>query len=150
MDCFGEPEPFSEKAVTSDVYLKPRILDRLTLSPSTLGTFMESSVFEAFPNDWSCEEGDGDLTFSISFERLGFLYYCTTDGKSGQFDVYIDGEKITSLDADFSGGWGNYAAAREVYAGEEPAEHIITIKKAPDSTGDHFTLLGVLVSDSSN
>lgn len=150
MDCFGEPEPFSEKAVTSDVYLNPRILDRLTLTPSALGTFTESSVFEAFPNDWSCEEGDGNLTFSISFERLGFLYYCTTDGKSGQFDVYIDGEKITSLDADFSGGWGNYAAAREVYVGEEPAEHIVTIKKAPDSTGDHFALLGVLVSDSSN
>ena len=150
MDSFDEPNPFSQKAVTNEVYLNSQILDRLTLTPSALGTFTESSVFETFPNDWSCEEGDGGLTFSISFERLGFLYYCTTDGKSGQFDVYIDDEKVTSLDADFSNGWGNYAAAREVYVGEEPAEHIVTIRKAPDSTGDHFTLLGVLVSNGSD
>lgn len=144
-DTFENPAPFSEKAVTNDVYLNSQILDRLSLAPSELGTFTESSIMDIFPNSWSCKEGEGNLTFSMEFERLGLLYYCTTDGMSGQFDVYVDGENVSSLDANFSGGWGNYAAAKEVYAGTMYTEHTVTIKKSPDSSGDCFSLLGILI-----
>jgi hypothetical protein len=33
-----------------------------------------------------------------------------------------------------------------VYTSDSSAEHTITIKKSPDSTGDLFDLLGLLVS----
>lgn len=145
-DSFAEPKVFDKKPVTNEVYLNAELLDNLSFTPTDLGTFMESSRFEAFPNDWSCEEGEGNLTFNISCNRLGFLYYCTTDGKSGQFDVYVDGEYMTTLDADFSGGWGNYAAAKEVFAADEALEHTVTIKKSRASTGDNFTLLGILAA----
>lgn len=62
----------------------------------------------------------------------------------GQFEIYVDGECVTTLNADFSGGWGNYAEIREVYSSDEAAEHTIVIKKAEDSTGDVFTVLGIM------
>lgn len=146
VDTFGEPEPFDEKAVTFEAYLDAEILDSASITPDDLGTFAESSKFHVFPNNWTCEEGEGNLTFTVNCRNIGIMYYRTTDGKSGQFEVYVDGERMTSLDADFSGGWGNYADAREVYSSDASAEHTIVIKKSPDSTGDEFTVLGLMIS----
>lgn len=146
MDSFGEPEPFDEPAVTREVYLDAEILDSTTLVPDDMGTFSESNQFAAFPNDWTCEEGEGNLIFTITCRNLGLLYYCTTDGRGGQFEVYVDGERAAALNADFSGGWGNYAEAREVYSSDEAKEHTIVVKKAEDSTGDVFTVLGIMVA----
>ncbi len=145
-DTFGEPQPFDEKAVTFEAYLDAEILDSANITPDDLGTFAQSSKFSAFPNNWTCEDGEGNLTFTVNCRNIGVMYYCTTDGKSGQFEVYVDGERMTSLDADFSGGWGNYADAREVYSSDASAEHTIVIKKSPDSTGDQFTVLGLMIS----
>lgn len=145
-DSFGEPEPFDEPAVTREVYLDAEILDSTTLVPDDMGTFAESNKFAAFPNDWTCEEGEGNLTFTITCRNLGLLYYCTTDGLGGQFEVCVDGERVATLNADFSGGWGNYAEAREVYSSDEAKEHTIVIKKAEDSTGDVFTVLGIMAA----
>lgn len=146
MDSFGDPEPFNASAVTYEVYQDAEILDNQTIVPDDLGTFTESSQFYVFPNDWTCEEGDGNLTFTLTCRNLGLLYYCTTDGLSGQFEVYVDGERVATLNADFSGGWGNYAEAREVYSSSEAAEHTIVIRKAEDSTGDVFTVLGLMTA----
>ncbi|MDE6847276.1 MAG: SGNH/GDSL hydrolase family protein [Lachnospiraceae bacterium] len=145
-ESFGKPQPFAQSAVTNDVYLDSEIIDSMSLAPTETGTFEESSVFEAFPNDYTCSEGDGGLTFTVNCKRLGILYYRTTDGKSGQFEVYVDGGYVSTLDADFSNGWGNCADAKEVFASEEAAEHTVLIRKAADSSGDGFTLLGVLAA----
>ena len=146
IDSFEEPQPFDEPAVTREVYLDAEILDSTALVPDNIGTFTESSKFAAFPNNWTCEDGEGNLTFTVTCHKLGLLYYCTTDGLSGQFEIYVDGECVMTLNADFSGGWGNYAEAREVYSSDEAAEHTIVIKKAEDSTGDVFTVLGIMAA----
>lgn len=145
-DSLGDPQPFDQTPVTNEVYINSEILDSLSLTPTSLGSFVESRKFDAFPNDWTCEDGNGSLVFTVNCSRLGLLYYCTTDGKSGQFEVYIDDEYAATVDADFSGGWGNYAAAKEIYSSEDAAEHTVEIRKAADSTGDSFTLLGILIS----
>lgn len=146
-DTYEEPAAFDAKPVTRDKYVNAKILDSKSITPDDLGDFAESTKFSVFPNDWTCESGEGDLTFTVTCRNLGVMYYCTTDGKSGQFEVYVDGEKTASLDADFSGGWGSYAETKEVYTSDEAAEHTIVIKKAADSTGDVFTVLGLLVSE---
>ncbi len=145
-DTLPEPEMFDMKAVTHDCYLNASILDSKTITPTESGTFAESSKFQQFPNDWTCEEGDGGIVFETSFQRLGLLYYRTVDGKSGQFDVYVDGERVATLNGDFSGGWGNCADAREVYSSDAVEAHTVEIRKAPDSTGDSFTILGLMVA----
>jgi len=146
MDAYEDPKPFDQAAVTYEAYMDAKILDSLTIAADDLGTFQESSVFDRFPNDWTCKEGDGDLTFTVNCRNIGIMYYQTIDGKSGQYEVYVDGECVRTLNADFSGGWGNHAEAVEVYSSDETAEHTIVIKKAPDSTGDVFTVLGLMIS----
>lgn len=146
LDSFGEPGPWKVKAITKDMYLNAEILDSESITPDALGSFHESSVFAAFPNDWTTTEGDGGIEFTAEFSRLGILYYRTTDGKSGQFEVYVDGEKVATLDGDFSGGWGNYAESAAVFSGES-AEHNVKLVKATDSEAEGFSILGLLVAD---
>ena len=146
VDSYEEPEVFNESPVTKECYLDAQILDRSNIEPDTLGSFVPSKVFETFPNNWTCQEGEGEITFTTNLKNLGIMYYYQTDGKGGQFDVFVDDKKVATLDADFSRGWGNYAKSMECYTSDVSAEHKIVIKKSPDSTGDVFTILGLLVS----
>lgn len=141
-----EPQEFSAEPVTKERYLNASILDSETVVPTEYGSFEESSRFQPFPNDWTCESGEGGIVFEADFQRLGILYHRTVDGLSGQFDVFVDGECVSTLNADFSGGWGNCAEAREVYAGESVEHHTVEIRKSPDSTGDVFTILGLMAA----
>lgn len=145
-DTYGEPEPFDEPSLTTDIYQNADILDNQTLTLQESGTFEAGSAFPAFPDGWTCAEGDGGLTFTVTCSRLGFLYLRTTDGKSGQFDVFVDGERTATLDGNFAGGWGNYAEAAEVFASRETQEHTVVISRSPDSQQEGFAVLGVLIS----
>lgn len=140
------PQEFTVSAVTHECYMNASLLDRETITPTALGSFEESSKFQPFPNDWTCESGEGGIVFEASFQRLGILYHKTVDGLSGQFDVLVDGERVATINADFSGGWGNCADAREVYTSDAVEQHTVEIVKSPDSTGDVFTLLGLMVA----
>lgn len=147
IEDYTEPEVFSKAAVTKECYTNARLLDSEKITPTETSGFEESSIFPAFPHGWSCEDENGEISFSASFANLGILYYCQTDGKGGQYEVYVDGELTAVLDADFKGGWGNYAEAKECYTSEKAAVHEVVIKKKEDSTGNAFSLLGLLTSD---
>jgi lysophospholipase L1-like esterase len=156
-----DPKPFDLAAVTDERYKNAEIVDATleqalqepaetgaagTFELLSSGTFEQESASEYFPNGWGCREGDGNLEFTGTFRNLGVLYLATTDGKSGIFDIWIDGECVWSINADFTGGWGNAITAKEVYTSDMAAEHTIVIKKSPDSEGDVFHLLGLLAS----
>lgn len=145
-DDFSEPEPFTEEAVTYEAYMDAQILDASSLTPDSVGTFEQKKVCEQFPDGWVCNSGDGEFTATVTCRNLGILYYATVNGKSGQFEIYVDGEAVRTINADFSGGWGNAIKGTEVYTSDEAAEHTVMIKKASDSTGDIFNLLGLLIS----
>lgn len=146
-DTLDAPESFAFPVVTKEKYTgNAQILDRLTLSPTDPGSFAESTVFQQFPNSWTTKTG-GEISFTLSFRNLGLLYYCQTNGKGGQFEVLVDGQKVQTLNADFSGGWGNYAATQECYTSDAAAEHTVTIRMASGSTGQEFTILGLLISE---
>lgn len=122
-------------------------------APAVMLLFMEQTngtsaqdTGEYFPNGWICEEGDGGLTVTLRYRNLGILYLATIDGKSGSFDILIDGESVRSINADFAGGWGNAVTAAEVYTSDEEAEHTVTIKKTEGTEKELFWLLGFLIS----
>lgn len=145
LEVYEEPENFTKEAVTKECYSGAEILNAEKTVPEFIKNFEEDTVFPAFPKGWSCEE-EGEIRFKVSFANLGILYYCQTDGKGGQYEVYVDGEPAGVLDADFKGGWGNYAKAQECYTSDRVSEHEVTIKRKEDSTGGMFSLLGLLVS----
>ena len=136
---------FTATPVTKDLYAKGQLLDSKTLTPKAMQGFEKAEVSNQFPNDWTTKEG-GELTFEVTGSNIGVLYYKTVDGKSGQYCVYVDDRLIQVLDGDFTGGWGNYAQAQQVYTSDTPSTHTVTIKQLEGTDLTQFTVLGLLVS----
>lgn len=136
---------FTAPPVTRDLYAKGQLLDSKSLTPKTMQGFEQAEVSNQFPNDWTTKEG-GELTFEVTGSNIGVLYYKTVDGKSGQYCVYVDDRLIQVLDGDFTGGWGNYAQAQQVYTSDTPSTHTVTIKQLEGTDLTQFTVLGLLVS----
>lgn len=133
-------------SLTREAYKNATIMDSEDIEPVQSGAFEKSSVYERFSHSWTSNGGEESIIFEVEAQNIGILYYMTTDGLSGQYEVYIDGEYIMTLDADFSGGWGNYPSAKEIYSSKEVKTHTVEIRKSGDSTGDVFTILGLLIA----
>ena len=146
VDSYGELQRFDMAAVMKESYINADIIDSSDADVISAGDFEKKRVCTQFPYGWECTKGEGKLEIKAEFQNLGILYFATTNGLGGQYDVYVDGEYAGTINADFSGGWGNAIKAKQVYTSDSSAEHTITIKKSPDSTGDLFDLLGLLVS----
>ena len=77
---------------------------------------------------------------------LGFFYLKKVDGKGGKYDVYVDGERKGTLDADFKGGWGNYGETQQILISKDSEKHTVEIKLAEGSTNTSLTILGIMES----
>lgn len=137
----GEPAPFDKPAATKACYLDARLENALSLSPRETSGFTVGNYFQAFPNGWRLSAGA--LTFEVTAANVGVLYLRETSGEAGVFDVLVDGKPAAAPDGDFSGGWGDYAAALEVFSSGETAPHTVTILPR---NGKRVTLLGLLLS----
>lgn len=136
------PAPFSSPPVERQAYPNARIENARSIAPASQGAVTVGDYEARFPDGWRCTDGSS-LVFTVECANIGLLYLRTTDGASGLFDVIVDGVSIRSLDGDFTGGWGDYAAATEVYASKDAAFHTIEIRPQ----GAHMvTLLGLLIS----
>lgn len=142
----GEPEYVLKAPLSSEAYENSFILDSESIEPRQMGSFKKGNIFYRFNNNWYTDSGDESIIFEVTARNIGIMYYKTTDGTGGQYEVYIDGEYSSTLDADFTGGWGNYAESTEVYSSMETAVHTIEIRKSAGSTGDFFAVLGLLIS----
>lgn len=147
-NTIGEPDAGAvTEPLTKAVYGNAAVLDGSVITPEEYGDFAEENSCQQFPNGWGCN-GEGGIVFRASFSRLGILYLATIDGKSGQFEVLVDGEPVRTIDADFSGGWGNAIKADEVYASDTVSEHTVELRRSENATGEIFHLLGLLTSES--
>ena len=147
-NTIGEPDADAvTEPLTKAVYGNAAVLDGSVITPEEYGDFAEENSCQQFPNGWGCN-GEGGIVFRASFSRLGILYLATIDGKSGQFEVLVDGEPVRTIDADFSGGWGNAIKADEVYASDTVGEHTVELRRSENATGEIFHLLGLLTSES--
>lgn len=146
VDSYGEPVPFEQKAVTKERYMNAEMVGVGEITPDTLGTFKEAGNVDRWGKAWTTTEGDGEITFTVKCRNLGILFWCSTTGTYGMYEVWVDGEHKANLQADFTGGWGSYAYSQEVFVSDQEEEHVITIKKAADSPQDDFTLLRLMLS----
>lgn len=142
----GEPSAFTDEALTNDYYANAKMLSAADITADMNGfEVVEKDFYDQFHNNWKTTAG-GSMTFEIECQNMGMFFMCTTDGKSGKFEVYIDGEKKGTLNADFSGGWGNYGNTQQVLFGKETAKHTVEIKPAEGSEDKGITILGVMAS----
>jgi lysophospholipase L1-like esterase len=142
----NETESMIKEPLSSEAYANASIMDNVIIEPIQMGSFKKGNIFDRFNNNWFTDSGEESIVFEVTAKNIGIMYYKTTNGTGGQYEVYIDGEYSGKLDADFSGGWGNHAETAEVYSSKEAAAHTIEIKKSDTSTGAFFGLLGLLIS----
>ncbi|MBQ9140180.1 MAG: SGNH/GDSL hydrolase family protein [Lachnospiraceae bacterium] len=145
-DISEDVTPFNEKTVTKEVYLNATLLDSDDIEPVSWGSYEEKSINWHLPNNWYTETGEESIIFEVEAANIGIAYQRTTNGTYGQYEVYIDGEYAKTLDGNFKNGWGDTLQPDEVYVSDAPAKHTIEIRKAPDSTGDLFAILALLIS----
>lgn len=142
-----EPTAFADEPITRDYYKNASLYNAVNITPETSENFTTGGnpVYAQFGDNWTTE-GNGSISFKVNCQTFGVFYLCTTDGKSGTYEVYIDGERKGKMEADFSGGWGNYGATKQFLIDTESAEHTIEIKAESGSEDKAFTILALMIS----
>ena len=147
-DSLGEPAPFAAEAFTQDKYQNPKLFSGGNLIPDDKGSFTTGtgSTCWHYQRGWVNQQGAGNFTATLTFRNLGILYQRTVDGKSGKYDILVDGKRVGTIDGHFPNGWGNAITATEIFSGEESAPHTVIVTQADGSDGK-LILLGFLTSD---
>lgn len=139
---------FDTPAYTADYYKDAKMLGASDIAPQEISGFEQggNSVYpELFPDNF-VTEGEGYLKFETECKCLGLFYLKKVDGKGGKYDVYVDGERKGTLDADFKGGWGNYGETQQILISKDSEKHTVEIKLAEGSTNTSLTILGIMES----
>lgn len=142
-----EPSAFTDEPYTNDYYANAKIYSAADITAVSSEGFevVEKDFYEQFHNNWKTEEG-GSLTFEVECANFGVFFMRTVDGKSGKYKVFVDGEGKGTLDADFTGGWGNYGETKQILFGGDTQKHTIEIKPAEGSENTKITILGLMIS----
>lgn len=139
---------FDTASYTYDYYKNATMLGASEVNAEEMSGF-EISGNKVYPDlfpDNFVTEGEGYLKFETECQNLGIFYLKQTDGKGGKYDVLIDGERKSVLDADFSGGWGNYGETQQILIGKESGKHTVEIKLSEGSDKTALTIFGIMVS----
>lgn len=141
-----ESKVFDAESPTGDKYADARLVDRNSneITVKDEGSFTESVSFQKFNAGWGTVSG-GTATFEMEFKNLGLLYLKTIDGKSAQVSITVDGKEVKPISGDFSGGWGDYAKADELYVSDEKAKHTVTIT-VDEGEQKNFKILSWMLS----
>ena len=137
---------FDTEGYTNDYYKNAKLVNASQIEYTADGFEVgQNKVYSQFPENW-ITEGGGTLSFDVECQNIGILYLKTTDGKSGTYEVYVDGERKGKLEGDFSGGWGNYAFPKQVLLAKDTEKHTVEIKPAEGSEDKGITILAIMES----
>lgn len=142
----AEVTAFDTEGYTNDYYRNARLVNASQTEYTADGFEVgQNKVYSQFHENW-ISEGGGTLSFDVECQNIGILYLKTTDGKSGTYEVYVDGERKGKLEGDFSGGWGNYAFPKQVLLAKDTEKHTVEIKPAEGSESKGITILAIMES----
>lgn len=128
----GEESDFSTPA-TKDVYANARLL-----TPSNFEAVDETGTIQAVDSEFGGFKGfwmarvkgsfnGARLVFKdVEAKNIGLLYGEVVD-KGPNFEIYLDGVLVTTVDANFPNGWGSYVEAVEVISLAESGTHTVEI-----------------------
>lgn len=137
------PEP-----LTPPIYQSAHIENAATITPvAELGYGVYDFNYH-FMDNWYALEEDSYLSFEVEAHNIGILYQRTEEGTFGQYDIYVDGVCVKTLDGNFVKYEGAETEAEVLYQAPngESAKHVITIVKNPASVNTDFVIIGLLIS----
>ena len=134
VDSIDETDPeLAAPGDSGEKYENARMLTVEQAQPVSAGAFEKKSMtFGGFDDPWIARTSDGTygddaaLVVEVEAQSIGFLYGKLTS-KAGLADIYIDDDFVTTLNADFSGGWGNYVQFTEVKSFMTSGKHTLKI-----------------------
>lgn len=138
--------PFTERAACAESYMDAVRLDASTVEPVEYGSFEKKPVNAYYRDNWYTSGGSKAIIFEVEASNIGIVYQRTTDGKYGQYDVYIDDVYVRTLDGNFENGWGTSTEAVELFTSDKRERHRIRIVRNETSTGNLFTIVSLLIS----
>ena len=86
------------------------------------------------------------MVFTITAQNIGIMYYRTVQNPGGKYNVIVDGTITAELDGDFTDGWGDYTAYKEVFSSDKSERHTIEIIMSDKSKSCDFTVIGFCIS----
>ena len=123
--------------------------------PVSTGAFeMKAMDFGGFKNPWIAKlPADAEITDDDAFvieveaQNIGLLYAKLTSN-AGKADVYVDDELVATIDADFTGGWGNYVQFAQVKSFIDTGKHTLKIVPKAGTEGKPFAfyISGITIS----
>ena len=124
-------------------YASLKFYNNSNLYPSSLGGFIEgSSNISHFPNGWIWGKEEADsFQFTMEGRNLFLLYKEDNNENMGCMEVFIDGKKKATVNANTSVGWNNpqvVTLLNDVTAGK----HEVELRLTKDTQGKNFHILG--------
>lgn len=134
-------------------YEKAQLLTTDDAQPVSTGAFQQKNMdFGGFKNPWIAKSSDGTfgddsaLVIEVEAQNIGILYGMLTNN-AGLADVYVDDEFITTINADFTGGWGNYVQFAELKSFDESGKHTLKlVPRGTEGSPSAFYLSGITIS----
>lgn len=92
------------------------------------------------------EEGGTSVTYNVEAKSIGLLYGMSI-ANGGLADIYIDDEFITTINSDFTGGWGNYVECAHLKTFDQTGNHVVKIDVRENTNGGkNFYISSLAVS----
>ena len=136
----GEVSKELPDPVFSAKYMNMHFMDRETMTGVELDGFKEYDTHSSFHNGWMYKgTSGGSIRFTLTCSVLEMVFKAQNSDKYGAADIYVDGEKVKSVDANMSDGWDNPVTSYLI-DDTASAEHTVEIRMEPGDAQAYFVL----------
>ena len=139
-EVFGAP--YADTTLVTPVYNGG---DNVTVEET--GAFIPvSSGTSGFPESWQLSgENGGSMKMTVNGNALFVIFKRDKSADRGSFDVYLDGEKLSTVNTDQPDGWGE-AFSKQIIKFQTVREMNIEIRPTEGSEDKKIDILGIAVS----
>ena len=95
-----------------------------------------------FPDNWKHTKDSGNkaLSFNVKAKSILLTYKKSSSDSFGKVDVFVDGQKVATIDGHDAGGWNNpYTAV--ILNTDTVASHKVEVKMAEGNADKEFTVM---------
>ena len=117
------------------------------ISLSDTGAFVPKDGGAAgFPTSWKYDgEGTDPLKFTVNANAVFVIYKRNNSSSFGSVDVYLNGEKLKTVDTNQSDGWGE-AFSEQIIKYQGVKELEMELRPTEGSKGKQIDILGIAYS----
>ena len=124
----GEVDKNLPDPVFSGKYANMHYMDGETMTDVELVNFQPNDTHGSFHNGWMYKNSEGgSMKFSVKCSVLEMVFKANNSAVYGTADIYVDGEKVRSVESNMSDGWSNPVTAYLI-DDSESAEHEVEIR----------------------